>query len=459
MDDGFVMERMQLEFPDGVDGEPVITIGREVLETMNGLWKQCILVKVLGRNIALPALSRRLKEMWNPKGGMHVMDLPRQFFMIRFELEEEYMLALTGGPWRAFGSHLMVQAWSPDFDPLRDEIVTTPVWVRLSNIPVNFYHKAILLGIARGLGKPIKVDPTTLNFERARFARVCVEVNLSKPIKGTVMINGDRYCVAYEGLSNICSGCGIYGHLIHNCPRRVMEKTVDIVSPGVSGKSPVAEQKDDGFMVVRRAGRKGGPPKNGTIFAAGSSQPDLGRNLREISGNANMENVAVSNRFANLEEDMIEGGLRKVAVFLKQSKQGKSISQGREWIPVTSKEKNKNVQRDKRAGGNKAGEAIGPKPRQTNSNRPVRGLVFGPTRREVELSNSGKRMRMEEGTVGRPGGVFSTESSRRVDDGVSVQKMETATENSLSVALAVGSQREKEKQSGPSEMVVTSTEA
>lgn len=52
----------------------------------------------------------------------------------------------------AFGSYLMVQAWSPDFDPLKDEIVTTPVWVHLSHIPVNFYHKTILMGIAKGLG-------------------------------------------------------------------------------------------------------------------------------------------------------------------------------------------------------------------------------------------------------------------------------------------------------------------
>lgn len=193
LDDDFVKARLQLDFPDGEDGEPVITIRAEMLIAMNGMWKQCMIVKVLGHNIALPVLSRKLKEMWKPKGVMDVMDLPRKFFMIRFELEEEYMAVLTGRPWKAFGSYLMVQAWSPKIDPLRDEIVTTPVWVRLSNIPVNFYHRAILIGIASGLGRPIKVDLTTLNLERARFARVCVEVNLAKQLKGTMLINGERY--------------------------------------------------------------------------------------------------------------------------------------------------------------------------------------------------------------------------------------------------------------------------
>lgn len=64
-----------------------------------------------------------------------MMDLRRQFFMVRFELEEEYMAALVGGPWRAFRNYLMVQAWSPEFDPLKDEIVTTPVWVRFIEYP------------------------------------------------------------------------------------------------------------------------------------------------------------------------------------------------------------------------------------------------------------------------------------------------------------------------------------
>ncbi|CAA7044673.1 unnamed protein product [Microthlaspi erraticum] len=186
--DAFVVERLSVEFPNGVEGEPVIKIGQEVLEAMNGLWKQCMIVKVLRRTVPIFVLTKKLRELWKPKGVMTVLDLPRGFFMVRFGEEDEYMAALTGGPWKAFGSYLLVQAWSPGFDPLRDEILTTPVWVRLSYLPVNFYHRSILMGIAKGLGKPLRVDQTTLNVERARFARVCVEVNLGQPLKGSVMM-------------------------------------------------------------------------------------------------------------------------------------------------------------------------------------------------------------------------------------------------------------------------------
>lgn len=79
LDDEFVSEKLCLDFPNGEDGKPVITIGHEVLEAMNGLWKQCIIVKVLGRHVPISTLGRRLREMWKPCGAMHVMDLPRQF--------------------------------------------------------------------------------------------------------------------------------------------------------------------------------------------------------------------------------------------------------------------------------------------------------------------------------------------------------------------------------------------
>lgn len=70
LDEEFVSNRLRLEFPDGEDREPVITIGDEVLDAMNGLWKNCMIVKVLGRNVALPTLSRKLREMWKPSRAM-----------------------------------------------------------------------------------------------------------------------------------------------------------------------------------------------------------------------------------------------------------------------------------------------------------------------------------------------------------------------------------------------------
>ncbi|XP_019082557.1 PREDICTED: uncharacterized protein LOC104704363 [Camelina sativa] len=253
-------------------------------------------------------LSRKLRELWKPKGEMYVMDLPRQFFMVRFTQEDEYMGALTGGPWRVFGNYLMVQNWTLAFDPLKDEIVTTPVWVRLLNIPVSFYHQSILMGIASSLGKPLKVDTTTLNFSRARFARVCVEVNLSRPLKGTVLINGEQYFVAYEGLDRICSSCGLYGHFVHSCPTRETEEALNISDkPVMSAVGDARQQRqtppgthEEGFTTVSQSRRPPARKPAETANVVISLDGVLERNLRDITGNPGLQ---TSNRFQNLITD------------------------------------------------------------------------------------------------------------------------------------------------------------
>ncbi|EOA19737.1 hypothetical protein CARUB_v10003838mg, partial [Capsella rubella] len=331
----FVKPRLRLEFPNGKNGEPVITIGAEVIEAMHGLWKRCMIVKVLGRNVPVAVLSRRLKELWRPSRDMVVVDLPRQFFMVRFESDDEYLAALTGGPWKVFGSYLMVQAWSPDFDPVRDELEMTPVWVRLSNIPVSFYHTTILMGIAEGLGKPIKVDLTTTNFSRARFARVCVEVNLKMPLKGSVMINGERYYVSYEGLSTICSCCGLYGHLVHTCPSAVKERAPEGVTekdpssgravttqPQAHVRSPPGDsQLGDGFTPVRNGGKRSELHRGVPGDLGKRDTPVRRQNIQGGQRRKENTDILVSNSFGRLEEDLEGSGVMAKSCRIEANKE------------------------------------------------------------------------------------------------------------------------------------------
>ncbi|CAA7048082.1 unnamed protein product [Microthlaspi erraticum] len=414
IDDAFVAARLNVEFPEGEDGEPVITIGEEVIKAMHGMWKQCMIVKVLGRSVSMPVLSRKLRELWKPKGAMYVIDLPRQFFIIRFEMEEEYLAALTGGPWKTFGSYLMVQAWDPDFDPLRHDITTTPVWVRLTNILVTFYHKAILMGIARGLGKPVKVDLTTLNFERGRFARVCVEVDLAKPLKGTVMINGDRYFVSYEGLANICAGCGMYGHMIHSCPQKTRENVEQQRMPIVVEKTPTRAVEDDGFQTVQSSRRRAEAPATQVIFTAGTPGGGGRGNLRDISATSSQRNIPISNRFGDLtidtdlpesrgqmeSEEANKENVDSQNIHGREKSVGQGIMGSSSGSFGTKSNVNATGSKAKRAGKlrtNAAHKQIS----KGGVNRPMRGLIFGPTKGEEERLSSGKRPRVDHGTEGR----------------------------------------------------------
>lgn len=161
------------------------------------------------------------------------------------------------------------------------------------------------MGIAKGLGRPIKVDLTTLNFERARFARICVEINLHKPLKGTVMINGERYFVSYEGISTICSTCGMYGHLVHACPRNVMERDLAPVTDplNMNLQSTAVTGNVTDFTPARQTRRKSEQQRSTrSSMRSNDGRAMMGSKIREVRNADVAKEVTVSNRFGSLGE-------------------------------------------------------------------------------------------------------------------------------------------------------------
>lgn len=63
----------------------------------------------------------------------------------------------------------------------------------------------------------IKVDVATLLASRVKFARVCVEVDLEKPLMVGYQMHGEFWRQQYEGLHDLCFGCGRYGHMDATC--------------------------------------------------------------------------------------------------------------------------------------------------------------------------------------------------------------------------------------------------
>lgn len=93
-------------------------------------------------------------------------------------------------------------------------------WIRFTGLNLFYYDESVLLTLTTVVGNLIKVDSNTLDVRRGRFARVCVEIDLKKPVIGKVWMNGHWYFVEYEALHRICTGSGFYGHLTKDCKKK-----------------------------------------------------------------------------------------------------------------------------------------------------------------------------------------------------------------------------------------------
>ena len=84
-------------------------------------------------------------------------------------------------------------------------------------LPVEYFHKLALFDVGKLVGISVKVDFATDSVSRARYARVCIESSLSKPLISRVWVVNACQQVEYENLDSLCMKCGIVGHLMENC--------------------------------------------------------------------------------------------------------------------------------------------------------------------------------------------------------------------------------------------------
>ncbi|CAI0389681.1 unnamed protein product, partial [Linum tenue] len=212
-------------------------------------WRKTLIVRLLGRSISYSYLVSQLRWKWRPIGSLEVMDLNNDTFLATFGDDQDYLRALTGGPWVILDHYLIVHEWSPAFrtsDKLHRSLV---VWVQLPELSVHFYQTKILFALRNLIGRTIKLDYHTENRERGEFARLAIELDMTKPLPTKIWQENLWQLVLYKNLPTICYECGRIGKQEDSCPQRAqntqlftvgLPKTESATTPTTSSQEPPA---------------------------------------------------------------------------------------------------------------------------------------------------------------------------------------------------------------------------
>ena len=339
----------RMELLEGDRLYPKFTFEREILDQISKPWKDALVVKLLGRNVGYFTMKDRLQKLWKPSGGFDIIDLDYGFFLVKFDEEVDRSKVVEGGPWMLFDHYLAVRTWSRDFVASSAKVDKTLVWIRFPCLNLAYYDADVLFMLANGIGVPVKIDHNTMQASRGKFTRVCVEIDLTKPVVGCIMVEDEWYKVEYEGLHIISVQCGCYGHHSRDCsnPKR--------------GENQVSNpQSESGKMMAVQTMAERQPEKNENIASSsGWAIPEnphgdwlIVRKPRRKSRSDNkgkakiMEENRVSNssiRFDGLRED--EGTSKQHAeehVQMDNNEEAyKSCGalKGNKWVPVKVKKK------------------------------------------------------------------------------------------------------------------------
>ncbi|CAN1187189.1 hypothetical protein LINPERHAP2_LOCUS38584 [Linum perenne] len=150
-------------------------------------------------------MSRKLPQLRAKKGQVKVFDVGFGFYIVKFETEMDFERAMFGGPWMINDHYVVIQEWRPLFRPEVLSLTTLRVWVRLLGLPFEYFQCNVFEKIGNHIGKPVCIDQTTLEGSRGNFARICIEVDFSKPLLSKYRLRRRVRRIEYEGLHIICN--------------------------------------------------------------------------------------------------------------------------------------------------------------------------------------------------------------------------------------------------------------
>ena len=64
----------------------------------------------------------------------------------------------------------------------------------------------------------MRIDTHTTSESKGRYARLCIQVDVEKPMTTSLIIGGIEQPISYEGIHKLCFSCGRIGHWKDACP-------------------------------------------------------------------------------------------------------------------------------------------------------------------------------------------------------------------------------------------------
>nr|POE67861.1 hypothetical protein CFP56_62033 [Quercus suber] len=239
-----------------------VKIPRELKKRTRKPWASAFIVKVYGRSVGFNFIQARLLALWKPTGRLDCVDLGHGFFLTRLSLGEDYENVLRKGLWFIGDHFLSIRPWEPDFKPVLASVSSIVVWIRLNELPIEYYNAEALQLIGKAIGNVFRVDTFTASETRGRFARLCVQVDVEKPLATVIMIGRLKQQICYEGIQKMCFECGCLGHRKEYCPQDVwqgplnseagLKKATETCSSSRSADVPDKSRYEEGTSDVLR---------------------------------------------------------------------------------------------------------------------------------------------------------------------------------------------------------------
>lgn len=245
--------------PNVENGAIVIRPPPAVAEVGRKMWENGLIGKFLGKTPAHGRVVAMVNGLWGKRSKVTV-SIKDKMYIFHFLDKASMDWVLESGPWHVDKSYLVLRKWSVELAPEQLSMKKLPIWVRLRNIPLAFYHREGISYIASGVGRPLYMDRATANGTRLDFAKVCIEIDAMTDIPEKLRLEIEDNCateieVEVPWLPEKCTKCEAFGHICKQKQRTAVheissEIKLKKVESGNSSQPPTLSVQEEGEEIV-----------------------------------------------------------------------------------------------------------------------------------------------------------------------------------------------------------------
>ena len=163
------------------------------------------------------ALKSTLKSAWKMGLDMRIVEVGNNILQFKFSSKYQLEWVERCGPWSFNNNILLLCRWKKGLTSTNISFTHSPFWVQIWGLSFEHMSQEVGEEIGSKLGRFIEVDRHLWQSDQAKFMRVCVDLEIDKPLRRGAYIassDGERLWLTfkYERLPIVCFICGKLGH-------------------------------------------------------------------------------------------------------------------------------------------------------------------------------------------------------------------------------------------------------
>ncbi|KAL8511903.1 hypothetical protein ACS0TY_018371 [Phlomoides rotata] len=123
-------------------------------------------------------LIKKLTAIWGVKTPWSLIPIGKGYYIFHFSCGDDRERIFAKRTWQIKSGFLCLQRWVQDFNPYKVSSSVAQVWIRISELPLEYWNTNIITTLTSAVGTVIKLDERTASRSMGRFARVLMELEL-----------------------------------------------------------------------------------------------------------------------------------------------------------------------------------------------------------------------------------------------------------------------------------------